>query len=228
MLVKKFLFAYRANGKTEVADADVVGPVHAASRVEVHAPRDPRVVRFERTRPIVAAVAVQFIAAATARRREEDGVAVGAFHFVAVNAVSGCPLPCAVFTQFRPFGIGWHTPRATPVGTGSIVFEVKHGFVIYSATIAICAVLGKSSITTVPPFVGTSLIVSRLWFGFTPSIVIAVLLGFVGAHVAGCPFQTARQTEINVSVTVGGAGSVITWFVFLTRSKYCCHAAHGR
>ena len=215
----------RANGATVVAV--VVGPAHAV-RVEVHVPRAVRVAHVEPTRPIVAVFA---------RSREEDGVAVGAFHFVAVNAVSDCPLPCAVFTQLRPFGIGWHTPFATPVYSGSIVFKFKHGFVIYSAIIAICAVLCKSFITSVAPLVSTP-IVSRIWFGFTPSVVTAVLLGFSGTNVAGCPFQTARQAEVNPLVAIGSAGSaitwfvfltrsVITWFVFLTRSKYCSHAAHG-
>ena len=74
----------RADGFTEVAV--FAAPAHVV-RAEVHVPRVPR--RVERTRPIVAEVAraVQVIVAAIARRREKDCVAVGAFHFDAVNAV---------------------------------------------------------------------------------------------------------------------------------------------
>ena len=76
----------RANRRSNVA-AVVVRAV--AVGAEVHALGAARVVHVERTRPIeaVRACVVQYIAAATASRRKEYGVAVGGFHFVAIHAI---------------------------------------------------------------------------------------------------------------------------------------------
>ena len=65
----------RADGKTAAAEAVV--PVLAV-RLEVHAVPAVRVVRVERTRPIVAAERVaQAIVDAIARRREKNMVTIG-------------------------------------------------------------------------------------------------------------------------------------------------------
>ena len=198
----KFPLKNRANGLTAVA----VVPVHEV-RDEVHVPRTFRAVPVERTRPIVVQVAreEQFNVVAIARRREENGVAVDVarydLSFYACAVIVVCPCPRAVVTQFRPFGIGGHTPCTTPVGTSGIVLGVEHGFVIHGTITAICVVFGKSSNTSIAPFVGT-LRVFTFWFGFSPSIVIAVLLWLGGTYVAGCPFGTARQTKVDSLMTV--------------------------
>lgn len=70
------------------ADAVVVVPAHAAG-TEVHAVRAVRVVRKERTRPVVAAAAcvAERTADAVARCGEENRVAVSTCHFVTVYTV---------------------------------------------------------------------------------------------------------------------------------------------
>ena len=102
-----------------------IAPVHG-DIIEVHAPRVARVVRSERTRPVVAVApcVVERTATAVARCGQEDTIAVAlTCHFVAVHSVLTCPFPSTLFTKFGQFCIRWHTPSTTPIGTGCIVCE---------------------------------------------------------------------------------------------------------
>ena len=93
--------AHWANGISEV-DTIAVEPAHNAD-IEYHAPRELRIVRIERTRPVVAIVACnkERPAVAKACRRQEDTITVAhAGHFVTSHTVLIFPSPTALFTQF--------------------------------------------------------------------------------------------------------------------------------
>ena len=108
------------------AVAVVVVPAHVV-RIEVDEPREVRAVRIERRRPVVAVGAGigEVRVVAKPRGGEEDRVAVGlACYEITFYAILCSPRPCAVVAQLRPFGIGGHTPFATPVHVSSIVLGI--------------------------------------------------------------------------------------------------------
>ena len=77
-------------------------PAHIAG-IEVYVPREVRVDRIERTRPVeaVAACTAERTAAAVACRRQEDRVTFSLTgYFVTIYTVLCCPNPSALFTQF--------------------------------------------------------------------------------------------------------------------------------
>ena len=76
----------------------------------------------ERATPAVAVETsvVERIEAPT-RRRQEDGVAIGAGDFHAVHAVVGSTLPCALIFELLTLCLGGHAPTAAPIGSGGII-----------------------------------------------------------------------------------------------------------
>ena len=133
----------------------------------------------QRTRPVfaVAATVVETRTVAVASSREEDAVTIETGYFVAVYTILGCPLPGTVVEQLFLFVQCRHAPSAAPFYMGYIVLGVKSGIIIYSATIAIDAILGLAIITAIIPFIGTH-VVGALFLG-----IVAVLPVIAGPHI---------------------------------------------
>ena len=131
---------------TEVAVADVHVVI---ARIEVEVPCVVRVVRVERTRPVVAVAACEVEAAivAVASGGQEETVAVRGGEEPSVHAVLGCPCDGRVVAKFLPFLLGGHTPIAAPIGCGRVVLGQQGCQVVGEAVVApagVVAILGQS------------------------------------------------------------------------------------
>ena len=126
-----------------IVPMDVV-PIHE-TRIEAQDVRVERVVRVERTRPVVAVAAcvVERTGDAAARCGEENTIAIAlAGHFVTIHSILSSPGPSAIIDEFLLFFCGRHTPTATPIGSSDIISGFKNGFIIYSTLTTIGIVFG--------------------------------------------------------------------------------------
>lgn len=110
----------------------VVVPAYIAG-IEVHAPREVRIVRIEGRRPVEAAGAhtAETGVVPVASGGEEDTVAVGGRHQPSVYSVLRSPRPSTVGSQLRPFRIRRHPPGASQVDGSCIILRVKGGFIVH-------------------------------------------------------------------------------------------------
>ena len=204
---------FRNWAHTVTVETEAAEPV-VTTAIEEQGVSAVAVIAVKRRQPVetVATSAADHRSVAIARSGEEDAVAVGTGDAVTVYAVLGGPSPSAVVEQFSLLFNCWHAPGATPFYMGHIVLGVKDGFVIHSAITAIIAILGHVIKTTATPFIGTQVVVALL-LGFAPSIITTEFFRFCCTYIAGCPFYTAWQTEVNIFMT-------IVWVILAISTRY--------
>ena len=163
------LWAYGPH-REPVAAAEYVQA--ALARIEVEAAGLVAVPCAERTRPVVAIYAgmVELGTCAVACDRQEDGVAVRAFHLIALHAVLRRPGPGASVEQFLDFVISRYAPRRAELGGGGVVGCFEGGFAVS------IIVLGHIAFRT--PLVSCPGVVCGLWLDLSPCVVVAVVARF--------------------------------------------------
>ena len=119
---------------------DAEGVVHTViDRTDVEVPRTVRVVRVERTRPVVTVGTgtAETAIVAEAGSGQEDRVAVRSCKQASVCSVMGSPSYCAVVFQFIHFIVCRHSPACAPVGGGCIVDCFQGGKRVGEAVVAV-------------------------------------------------------------------------------------------
>lgn len=169
-----------------------------------------RVVRVERTRPVVAeGTGIDELAdPVVAHSRQEETVAVESGEKHSFHAVPSRPCIGGIVLQFFPLLLARRAPAAAPIGRRWVVTSLQRGQVIRKAIVALVglvAVLGQLFRFTVDVLVGIP-IVSRLRLGFAPSEIIAITFGRGGTHVAGGPQRAAWQAKVNIVMILVGLG----------------------
>ena len=172
----------------------------------------------ERRRPIAAVIRQTIVGSICqeARSGKEDGVAVRGGELAAFHAVQLYPLAFGVFQQFLELGLRRHPPSAAPVGCGGIVVGLEGFQFVSEALVAarfFVTILRQIVISAFAPLVVTPRIAQRRIIiqevflrGLAPREVVAEVLGIRRAHVAGCPKQSARQSKIDVLMSVDDVG----------------------